>query len=218
MSCATGSSSTVATAQRPLSCRARSRCGGASSIRFGEDHPNVAIGLNNLGIDQLAVGDVAGATASHRRALEIREQALGPDHMMTGSSLTNLAEARLAAGELEAARAGFARALPVLEAGLGPEAFPVSYPLTGLGKALNESGRWSEAVPVLERALTIRESSPSPPPELMEVRFQLARALAQTGERDRALELGRTALEAVRGIEGELDGSADLRAWLAEQG
>src|SRR4029079_5953433 len=107
---------------------------------FGPDHIDVAQALNNLGIDQLAVGDVQGAIRSYRRTLEIREQAFGPAHVLTASTLSNLADAELAAGHAEVAREGYARALPGFESALGLDAMPVSYPVVGLGRALMALG------------------------------------------------------------------------------
>ncbi len=184
---------------------------------LGAEHPNIAMGLNNLGIDQLGMGDVEGALRSHRRALEIREQSLGPEHMLTVSSVSNLADAQLVAGEHEAARLGYARALPVMEQAVGAESPMLSYPLVGLGRALMAGGDASTALPLLERGLALREQGHAPAAELCEARFETGRALWQSGgDRRRATELVRAAVEVARELEGAMRPRDEAEAWLRE--
>ncbi|MCH8947426.1 MAG: tetratricopeptide repeat protein, partial [Acidobacteria bacterium] len=74
---------------------------GAESLRrqtltilekaVGPEHPQVAIGLNNLAVLYNEQGKYAEAEPLHKRALAIREKALGPEHPDVGWSLNNLA-------------------------------------------------------------------------------------------------------------------------------
>ena len=59
---------------------------------FGEDHPNVAISLNNLAYLYDCQGNHAQSGPLYRRALGILEKAVGPDHFRVGLVLRNMAE------------------------------------------------------------------------------------------------------------------------------
>jgi hypothetical protein len=64
---------------------------------LGPEHPDTALGLNNLATLCYYEGDMSEAARLMRRALEIREARLGPEHPDTQSSWLWLAaiEARL---------------------------------------------------------------------------------------------------------------------------
>ena len=55
---------------------------------FGPDHPNVAIGLNNLAALLRATNRLAEAEPLMRRALAIDEASFGPDHPNVASDST----------------------------------------------------------------------------------------------------------------------------------
>ena len=57
--------------------------------RFGADHPYYAVALNKLGIVVHAQGKYGEAEGLYKRALAIREQALGQSHPDVGQSLHN---------------------------------------------------------------------------------------------------------------------------------
>ena len=57
---------------------------------FGEDHPNVAISLNNLALLLKETNRLAEAEPMMRRALEIFAKSLGPDHPSTQMARENL--------------------------------------------------------------------------------------------------------------------------------
>ena len=57
----------------------------------------------------------------YRRALEIREKALGPEHPDTANSLNNLALLYQVMGAYEQALPLYQRALKIIEKSLGPE-------------------------------------------------------------------------------------------------
>jgi tetratricopeptide (TPR) repeat protein len=59
---------------------------------FGQDHPNVAISLNNLAYLYDCQGEYAQSGPLYKRALAILEKALGPDHFRVGLVLSNMAE------------------------------------------------------------------------------------------------------------------------------
>jgi tetratricopeptide (TPR) repeat protein len=123
---------------------------------FGPDHPDTALGLNNLALLLQDQGDLAGARALHERALAIREKALGPDHPDTAESLNNLALVLQAQRDLPAARPLFERALSIYEKALGPDP-QTAISLNNLALLLQGQGELAAARPLYERALAIFE-------------------------------------------------------------
>ena len=69
----------------------------------------------------LAQGCLEEAEPLFRRALAIREAALGPDHLYTAYSLNDLAELLWARGRSGEAEPLHRRALAIREAALGPD-------------------------------------------------------------------------------------------------
>ena len=85
---------------------------------LGEDHPFVAVSLNELAGARLALGDVAGATALFERALALRRRVHGGGHPYIAYSLVGLARARQAAGRADEAAPLFREALEIRRAAL----------------------------------------------------------------------------------------------------
>jgi CHAT domain-containing protein len=123
----------------------------------GPDHPQVARGLDCIGIAKMIMGDYAGARAAHERGLAIRERTSGPDHPDVARFLRRLATVSHATGDLAEARDYLERALAIEEKTLGPEHPQVASGLTELGGVLEELQEPAAARPLLERALAIRE-------------------------------------------------------------
>jgi tetratricopeptide (TPR) repeat protein len=57
----------------------------------GEDHPDTAVSLNNMGGLLQAMGDLDAARPYYQRALAILEARLGPDHPNPRATRGNLA-------------------------------------------------------------------------------------------------------------------------------
>jgi hypothetical protein len=66
---------------------------------YGRDHPNVAIGLNNLASLLKATNRLTEAEPLMRRALAIFETSLGSDHPNTVIVRNNLAKLEAAPGK-----------------------------------------------------------------------------------------------------------------------
>ena len=81
---------------------------------LGEDHPDTAMSLNNLGSLLQAQGDYAGAKPYLERALAIRMEVLGEGHLDTAQSfwwMGSLINKR----EMAAANPDYERALAIFE-------------------------------------------------------------------------------------------------------
>jgi tetratricopeptide (TPR) repeat protein len=87
---------------------------------LGPTHPDVALGLNNLGALYRDAGNYTQAETLHRRALKIRQTVLGPEHPSVAASLCNLAAVCSVLGKYAEAKTLYARSLTIFESNLGP--------------------------------------------------------------------------------------------------
>jgi tetratricopeptide (TPR) repeat protein len=92
-----------------------------------------------------------------KRALAIREKALGPDHPDVAVSLNNLANLYDKLGRYGDAEQLFKRSLAILEKVLGPNHTDVGLSLNNLAGVYNERGRYGDAEPLYKRSLAIYE-------------------------------------------------------------
>src|SRR5262249_41153950 len=84
-------------------------------------HRDVAMNLNNLAGVVQRRGNVAEAEALYRRAIAIKEQALGPDHADLALALNNLALLLADQGHSSEAEPLYQRALGLIAPALGKE-------------------------------------------------------------------------------------------------
>jgi tetratricopeptide (TPR) repeat protein len=177
---------------------------------LGAHHPEVALTLANRAIAYANVDRYDEAVRDLERAFALRTEVLGPAHHNTIDTLTVIGavldDRGDYAGSLARYRAALAAFLPLLRED-HPELAAVR---SGIGRALVKLGRWSEAIPELERALAIWSTAGVDGERQAMVRFQLARALYETGARPRALELATAALPMVE----DADDHAEVEAWL----
>jgi tetratricopeptide (TPR) repeat protein/tRNA A-37 threonylcarbamoyl transferase component Bud32 len=184
---------------------------------FGSEHIEVAQSLGGIGLSMLFLGRCTEAIPYFREAVEIYERLLGPEHISLAQVLSNYALCQV---ELEDKQA----ALPLVERGLairaavhGPDSPDVRSSLHPLAVVQLGLGRPEEAIETLERALRL-EPGEGEEIDDAEIRFELAKALAQVG-RDEEL-VAATAQRAREdylavGAKAEAD---EVDAWLAERG
>ena len=122
----------------------------------------MAQSLNNLAALLQDKGDYAAAEPLYRRALAIREKALGPDHPNVALSLNNLAVLLWNKGDYAAAEPRHRRALAIREKGLGPGHPDVAASLDNLAVLLQNKGDYAAAEPLHRRALAIRKKALGP--------------------------------------------------------
>jgi tetratricopeptide (TPR) repeat protein len=126
---------------------------------YGADHPNVAIGLNNLATLLHDTNRLAAAEPLMRRALLIDEETFGPDTPKVAGDLNNLAQLLKATNRLAEAEPLLRRALEIDE-----QSFDADHPnpnvardLNNLAQLLKATNRLTEAEPLMRRALLIDE-------------------------------------------------------------
>jgi tetratricopeptide (TPR) repeat protein len=123
------------------------------------------------------------AASLSRRALAIREKALGPDHPDTAVSLNILARHFREQGDLAKARPLFERALVISEKAHGPDHSDTAVCLSSLAWLLQSQGDLAEAQPLFERTLAIDEKVLGPDhPTTATSLGNLARLLRDQGD------------------------------------
>ena len=123
---------------------------------FGEGDPRLTTSLNNLAVVYRAQGKYAEAEPLHKRALAIREKALGHQHPAVAVSLNNLGLLYYVDGRYAEAEPLYERALAILEKALGAEHPHVAQSLENYAALLRKTGRDAEAARMEARAEAIR--------------------------------------------------------------
>ena len=162
---------------------------------LGQDHPQVAIGLNNLALQLQATNRLGEAEPLFRRALAIAEATLGPDHPDVAIDLNNLAGLLQETNRPDEAEPLFRRALAIHEASLGQDHPQAATGLNNLANLLQATNRLAEAEPLYRRALAIDEASYGPDhPDVARDLDNLALLLQATNRLGEAEPLFRRAL------------------------
>jgi CHAT domain-containing protein/tetratricopeptide (TPR) repeat protein len=125
------------------------------------DHPGAAL-TAELGLDLMRQGRYAEAEPLLRRALSMREKALGPGDPNVAQSLDDLAGLYQDRGRYAGAEPLYGRALAVRERALGPGHPDVAASLGNLSTLYFAQGRYAEAEPLIRRALAIEEAALGP--------------------------------------------------------
>jgi serine/threonine-protein kinase len=130
--------------------------------RLGEDHPEMAMALNNLATIRKMRGSMDGVVDMYERSLAISCTISGPRHPDTATALCNLGSALLEEKKPDAAEARFREALEIRRERLPDGHLEIASALSALGKCLVDLDRSVEAEPVLRDALSIREANLPP--------------------------------------------------------
>ena len=120
---------------------------------FGDEHPAVAISLNNLAELHRVQGHYDQAKPLYERSLAILEKVHGDEHPSVATSLNNLASLHRTQGNYDKAKPLFERALAIYEKVFGKEHSLVATSLNNLANLHREQGNHEKATPLLERAL-----------------------------------------------------------------
>jgi len=164
--------------------------------RFGRDHRNVSIRLNDLALMLKAQGRYAEAEPLLKRSLAIIDKSPDPDDPGVGAVLNNLAELYSDQGRYAEAEPLSKRALGIAEKAFGPDDPEVGIRLNNLAGRYQDQGRYSEAEPLYKRALAITEKALGPThPNVGVCLNNLALLYAEEGRSAEAEPLMRRALE-----------------------
>lgn len=159
----------------------------------GTHDVSLVLPLSNLALAVRRSGEPREALALYQRARAIGEAELGADHIYVARIVGNIATTHSALGETEQALRYYERALASHQAqrSVSPD---IAYVLSGLGLLLLKENRPADAVPHLRRAIEVRLVNEIGPLYLGYSRFDLARALRDTGEDAEARKLAEQAL------------------------
>ena len=155
-------------------------------LELGAAFPNYDLAQSNLAIALYKVGDLDGAVAANRRALELRPH----DEVIEQTSVNNLGWALVELAEKRLRQGDMAGAEPLLrEAIMLDPSFPEQ--LNNQGAACANRGQLANAILKYRTALEMD-------PNHARIRLNLALALAQTGDVDAALVHARTSQRQLR--------------------
>ncbi|HEX5732828.1 MAG TPA: TonB family protein [Blastocatellia bacterium] len=131
-----------------------------------------------------------------KRALELREKALGKEHPLVVAALNNLAQVYTAKGKYADAESLYERALAAQEKAHGADSPRVAEALENLAWVRYGRGKVEEATEMFERALSIREKALGPlHADTSHSLFNLARLHEKMGSPEKSLPFYRRALE-----------------------
>ncbi len=168
----------------------------------GAEHPNTATRLNNLGYLLSEKGDYEGAELLYRRALAISEKMEGSEHPSTAIGLNNLGLLLKDKGDYEGAEPLYRRALGISEKMEGLEHPSTATRLNNLGLLLSEKGDYEGAESLLRRALAINEKFGSNQEEILSSMQNLAVAIRDSGDIEKAEILLLKVIEGFIRLEG----------------
>lgn len=121
----------------------------------GEDHPMVALCLENLGNVYFRQGKVDQTARNLELVLAMRRRALGDDSEPVARTLTNMGAVYSRMGEFAEAERKYREAIPRLTERLGVDNPDVGIALLGFGKVLHKQGQLVESEATLRRSLNI---------------------------------------------------------------
>ena len=129
------------------------RCVEVVGDRLGDEHPDVALSLNNLAGLYNAQGRYSDAEPLYVEALEMRKRVLGDEHPDVAQSLNNLAGLYYSQGRYSDAEPLYVEALEMRKRLLGDEHPKVALSLNNLAGLYKAQGRYSDAEPLYVEAL-----------------------------------------------------------------
>ena len=138
------------------------RLATAALARLGDPAEPAADLADHLGRLAFQEGQLDDALALHRRALALRERALGANHPEVGSTLLRLAAVHAEKGDLEEAGRLAERAVALYRAGYGDGHPRLAVGLVHLGDIRYRRGDFAGAEAAQRQALDIRRATLGP--------------------------------------------------------
>ena len=130
-----------------------------SEAILGNEHPNVAVCVNNIGMVLQDLGDLQGAKEYLERALRIDEKVFGSEHPNVATDVNNIGLVLKALGDLQGAKEYLERALRIGETTFGKEHPEVARVVNNIAGVFYAMGDLQGAKKYLERALRIDETT-----------------------------------------------------------
>ena len=126
---------------------------------LGDNHPDVAILLNNMANLKWNTGDYDESERLYRDAIDIWKESLGPDHPDIALSIDGLATLCWSEGRYSEAESLFLNALEIREKAYGPNHEEVATTLNNLAILYDDQGKYDKTEKMYLRALDIWEKT-----------------------------------------------------------
>jgi eukaryotic-like serine/threonine-protein kinase len=163
---------------------------------LGDDHPRVAMRLNNLAVVAQSIGDLRRAEALFRDAIRRNELAYGEQHPETGAARGNYGLLLQREGRLTEAEPHLRNALDVLLKLYGPDNYNVGYARVSLAMLLHDEGNLPESESEFRQALAVYDKSlPADHQWRASLLMHFARLLVDRGKPQDALALSAQSLD-----------------------
>jgi serine/threonine protein kinase len=163
---------------------------------LGDDHPRVAMRLNNLAIVAQNIGDLKLAEALFRDAIRRDERAYGDQHPETGLARGNYGLLLWREGRLAEAEPLLSNALDVVLKLYGPDNYKVAYARVSLAMLLHDQGNLPAAETEFRAALAVYDKSlPANHQYRASALMHFARLLVDRGKPAEALTMSAESLD-----------------------
>jgi len=133
------------------------QCLSATRERLGDDHPDVAISLNNLAVPYSSQGKYSEAEPLLKQALEMKTQLLGDDPLSVVKNLHNLASLYKSQGRYDEPEPLYLQALELYKRLLRDDYPDAAIILNSLAELYLSQGKYSEAESLFLQALEKRK-------------------------------------------------------------
>lgn len=163
---------------------------------LGDDHPRIAMHLNNLAIVAQNSGDLNLAETLFRDSIRRHELAYGDQHPETGAARGNYGLLLQREGRLTEAEPLLRSALDIELKLYGPDSYSVAYDRVSLAMLLHDQGNLSGAESQFRQALAVYEKSlPANHQYRASALMHFAQLLVDRGKPEEALSLSDQSLE-----------------------
>jgi tetratricopeptide (TPR) repeat protein len=127
----------------------------AATGALGNEHPSVAVYLENLGNIYFRQGKLDQTASQLERVLAMRRRALGDDSEPVARTMVNMAAVYGRMEKLEESEKKYREAIPKLRSSLGDEHPDVGQSLMGMGDVLRRQRKFAESESTLRESLAI---------------------------------------------------------------
>ena len=172
--------------------------------RWGENHPEVAIGYSNMGSVYEEQGEYEKAKGLYEKSLRIRERVLGEGHPDTARSYSKMGSVYEEQGEYEKAKGLYEKSLRIRERMLGEDHPDTASIYSKMGSVYEEQGEYEKAKELYEKSLRIHERVLGEGhPDTASIYNNLGLVYAAQREYEKAEELFEKSLRVYERIMGE---------------
>jgi len=171
---------------------------------YGDNHPDVATSLNNIGFVYKIQGQYDKALSYYEQSLSIRNATYGDNHPDIATSLNNIGVVYKSQSQYDKALKYFEQSLSILKAIYGGNHPNVAKSLNNIGSVYDSHGQYNKALKYYEQALTIDNAlygnnHPDVATSLNKIGF----IYNAQGQYDRALKYFEQSLSILKAIHGD---------------